>query len=271
MDTTMNTAIESGKSFFDQLKDLANSDIFVAIVIAVGFVVVTAIVTHLVTKVLRKALSQENSPLPQSSIFINIWRVCAWGIGISLMLSICFGVDASGIVTALGVGGIAISLGLQDTISNLIGGVQMSIMGTVIPGDHIEVGGRKGIVRDVKWRQVSIETANGQVVIVPNSAINNGTLIKLPPAEKIIVPINLYKNIDDIDALLSRINEEIKAEVEKIVPVTKDPIAQLTATTDYAYTGSVFFWIDLTDRPYSTTLEALDIAIRVVAKLSPTI
>lgn len=47
-------------------------------------------------------------------------------VGGSVMLSTCFGIDVSAAITALGIGGIAISLGFQDTISNLIGGVQVS-------------------------------------------------------------------------------------------------------------------------------------------------
>lgn len=258
-------------NFFDLLKEWSNSDILLALVIAAALMVVTAIVTHLVTKILKRFLSHENSPLPQSSIFINIWRICAWAIGISLMLSLCFNFDVSGAITALGVGGIALSLGLQDTISNLIGGVQMSIMGTLVPGDHVEINGRKGVVRDVKWRQVTIETPNGQMVIIPNSVINNNALVKLPPAEKIIVPVNLYKNVNDVAAWSAEVEENVKVAVGKIAPVTKDPVVQFTSVLEFSLEGNVIVWIDLTDLPYSTTVDAYDAIVRVIADSSPVI
>ena len=146
----------------------------------------TAFVAHVVTKVLRRVLSHDNSPLPSSSIFINIARVAVWAIGVSVVLSSCFGIDVSAAITALGIGGIAISLGFQDTLSNLIGGVQVSITGLVEPGDYIEVGGQRGVVRDVTWRHTSLETLSGERVVVPNSVINKSSLTHLPPLEKVV-------------------------------------------------------------------------------------
>ena len=98
------------------------------VAIALAF---TALVARAVTKVLRRVLSHDNSPLPSSSIFVNIARIAVWAVGVSVVLSSCFGIDVSAAITALGIGGIAISLGFQDTLSNLIGGVQVSITGLV--------------------------------------------------------------------------------------------------------------------------------------------
>ena len=154
------------------------------VAIALAF---TAFVAHVATKVLRRVLSHDNSPLPSSSIFINIARVAVWAIGVSVVLSSCFGIDVSAAITALGIGGIAISLGFQDTLSNLIGGVQVSITGLVEPGDYIEVGGQRGVVRDVTWRHTSLETLSGERVVVPNSVINKSSLTHLPPLEKVVV------------------------------------------------------------------------------------
>ncbi|MFR3452353.1 MAG: mechanosensitive ion channel domain-containing protein [Collinsella sp.] len=57
-------------------------------------------------------------------------------------------------VTGLGVVGIAVSLGFQDTLSNLIGGLTVSVSRTVEPGDNIRMGpsGVTGVVQDVTWR-----------------------------------------------------------------------------------------------------------------------
>ncbi len=66
-------------------------------------------------------LNRDSNPLPSSSIIINIGRGVIWATGISLILDACFGINANAIVAALGVGGIAVSLGFQDTLANLIG------------------------------------------------------------------------------------------------------------------------------------------------------
>ena len=109
------------------------------IIWAVILVIVTAIAAKVASKTLRHLLNRDDNPLPASSIFINIARAVIWMIGGSFILDNCFGINANALVAALGVGGIAISLGFQDTLSNLIGGVQVTFMGIIKPGDNIEV------------------------------------------------------------------------------------------------------------------------------------
>lgn len=99
------------------------------------------------------------------------------------MLSSCFNVNVQAAITALGVGGIAISLGFQSTLSNLIGGVQIVLAGIVEPGERIRISTYEGVVRDVTWRHTEIETADGEFVVVPNSVINTEALVKLPPLD----------------------------------------------------------------------------------------
>ena len=99
-----------------------------AVILAIG----TAVAAKVVSKTLNHLLNRDDNPLPASSIFINIARAVIWMIGGSFILDNCFGINANALVAALGVGGIAISLGFQDTLSNLIGGMQVTFMGIAL-------------------------------------------------------------------------------------------------------------------------------------------
>ncbi len=112
-----------------------------------------------------------------SSTSAAAWYGCDRG---SIILQSCFGINPNALVTALGVGGVALSLGLQDTLSNLIGGIQMTLMGVVRPGDNIEIGSETGVVTDVGLRHTTIITKLGETVIVPNSVISKTSLVQLP-------------------------------------------------------------------------------------------
>ena len=158
------------------------------LITAVVIIVITAVVGHLLTKFLRRVLNYSDE-LPSSSIFINIGRAIVWVVGGSVVLSTCFGVDVSAAITALGIGGIAISLGFQDTISNLIGGVQVSLLRIVSPGDNISVGGAAGVVKDVNWRHTTITNSKGEMVVIPNSIINKTSLVHLPPTGKVTLSL----------------------------------------------------------------------------------
>ena len=105
------------------------------------------------------------------------------------MLSTCFRVDVSAAITALGIGGIAISLGFQDTLSNLIGGLQVSLLRIIKPGDNIEVGSSTGVVKDITWRHTTIRNGAGEEVLIPNSIISKTALTHLPPTNQVSLAI----------------------------------------------------------------------------------
>ncbi len=184
---------------------------------ALIIVVLTGIAAKGARKVMNRLLIRDGSLLPSSSIFTNIVNVAVWACGLSIMLSSCFSFDLSAAVTALGVGGIAISLGCQDTISNLVGGLQVSLAGTVTPGDFIEVAGKRGIVRDVNWRYTRIETLAGEIVIVPNAAINSQSVTHLPPITCVKVPLRIWNTAKDLNVVSKEILAAVKDQVVGLV------------------------------------------------------
>lgn len=147
----------------------------------VVILIVTTLTAHGVSRLIRKLLHAEKDLLPAYSIFVNIGRVAVWVIGICVILASCFNVNVGAAVTALGVGGIAVSLGFQSTLSNLISGLQIAISKLIVPGDRVKISGHEGTVTDMTWWNTTIETAQGNKVIVPNSVINTTALVKMAP------------------------------------------------------------------------------------------
>ncbi len=230
---------------------------------ALVILVVTATVAHLLTKLLRRVLNYSDD-LPSSSIFINIGRVVVWFLGMSALLSTCFGVDVSAAVTALGIGGIAISLGFQDTISNLIGGLQVSLLRIVQPGDHISVGGSKGVVKDVTWRHTTIKNIDGETAVVPNSVINKNSLTHLPPAGKVILPLIVEGPGADLNARAAEIEAAALAAALKVGTVEQPPRLWFKEAVDVGFQGSLVFYME----DAALVNEAKDVALRAVAPLT---
>lgn len=167
---------------------LSQHPILITCIRAVIIIGVTYFVDRGVTKLLRRVLNSSATVVPASSIFVNIARACIWIIGIAVFLRVCFNYDAAGFVAALGVGGIAISLGCQDTLSNLIGGLQVSLGQLAKPGDYIEVLGQKGRVKDINWRETTLEDESGVQYLVPNSLMNKNVLTQLGDEYSVSVP-----------------------------------------------------------------------------------
>lgn len=188
---------------------------------------------------IKRALTRDSVNLPSVSIYTNISRITVWAIGITILLSTCFGVDVSGIVAALGVGGIAISLGFKDTLANLISGVQVSTCKIMKPGDHIEVSGKSGTVIDTSWRHTTIQDMNGQTVIVPNSIINSSAIVKKPAFNVVRVHIMVKCGKYPLDKL----NHLMIAKINPIVAVygklREDPRIIYTSIDDGGAKGTI--------------------------------
>lgn len=223
---------------------------------------VTAVVSRAAVALTRKAL-RRGSLLPTSSIFINVIRVGIWLVGISFMLSTCFNVDVSAIVTGLGVVGIAVSLGFQDTIANLIGGLQVSVSRTVEPGDNIKLGasGVSGVVRDVTWRYTTVDNPAGTCIVIPNSLMNTTALVKLARPESVSVPLVVTDGEQRLTVTAHRMEEAAAKALKRVDKVRKGPSVTFSEVTAQGFQGTLAF--TLTDA--SKASAATDAAIRAIA------
>lgn len=232
---------------------------------ALFILVVTALLARILTRFLRHVLDfNEEKNLPSSSIFVNIARGTVWALGICVMLSTCFKVDVSAAIAALGIGGIAISLGFQDTISNLIGGLQVSLMRIVKPGDNIQVATSTGVVKDVTWRHTTIKNSSGEEVIIPNSIINKTALVHLPPVNQVSIPFVVASNGKNLDALAATLEQTAKTAAEKVGKLSKDPAVSFSEITDAGFKGSLVFRVSDSRKG----AQAADAVLRAIAPLT---
>lgn len=156
-----------------------------AVVGKVIFVAIVAAIAYFVQKVLTRATRNglEMSNVPDASIFINIVRGTVWIIALLMILQPVFGIAPNALVTSLGAASIAVSLGLQTTISNLVGGLTLMVSKVIQPGDYITVNAITGQVTDVSWRDTTVRDRLGNAVVVPNSQLNSSAITKIAPAQ----------------------------------------------------------------------------------------
>lgn len=133
----------------------------------------TRVIARIAGGLLEIRSSRDDSILPSTSILSNIAKGIIYVIGFILILQ-TFGVAIAPLVTALGVGGIAVALALQPTLSNLFSGLQIIASGKINVGDFIQLeNGQRGIITDITWRNTVIRTAQNNQVILPNSKMSD--------------------------------------------------------------------------------------------------
>lgn len=228
----------------------------------------TVALSQVAAKGLRKLLNLDTVPLPSASIVINIVRAVIWIGGGSIILDGVYGVNTNAIVTALGVGGIAVSLGFQDTLSNLIGGLQVTFMKIVKPGDNIEVGAEAGVVQDITWRHTTIKDSLGQTVIVPNSVISKNALVHLLPANRVAVPFAVQRLREDgsdiavsLDAFADELAAVARDAADGVSPVTSEPSVFFSEVTEFGIKGKIILQVE----DAAQTSRAADAIVRAIA------
>lgn len=124
--------------------------------------------TKTTTGIIREYASRVPN-FPRTTLITHILNGVIIAIGVLMLLS-HFGISITPILTALGVGGLAVALGLQETLSNVFSGLYITVARKVRIGDFVRLeSGQEGTVKDIGWRQVSIEELPGNLVIVPNN------------------------------------------------------------------------------------------------------
>ena len=120
----------------------------------------------------------------------RILKAIIFGVGILAVLS-DLGFNMSTALAGLGIGGLAIGFGAQQTIANLFGGV--SVLGDEVfrVGDVCRFGDKTGVVEDISLRSTRIRTEDRTLVAIPNGTVATINLENLSRRDKILFKTNL--------------------------------------------------------------------------------
>jgi len=94
------------------------------------------------------------------------------------LLAVCFiwvlqllGYNVSSLIAGLGIGGLAVALALQDTLSNFFGSIFVFLDKPFAPGDWIKVAGVEGVVEEIGFRSTRIRSWPATVISIPNKTV----------------------------------------------------------------------------------------------------
>lgn len=128
-------------------------------------------------------------------------------IGVLIVLD-SLHISITPILTALGVGGLAVALALQDTLSNLFAGFYVTLGGQLRVGDYVKLdGGQEGFVTDINWRSTTIRAIANNLIVVPNAKLAQAIVTNFHlPERRTSAPVQVgvsYDNDpDDIERIL---------------------------------------------------------------------
>ncbi|MBT1180731.1 mechanosensitive ion channel family protein [Bifidobacterium sp. CP2] len=197
---------------------------------------------RILRRVVRKVL--DNSQIPSASIFVNLMRVVVWCAAATVVLQPVFGINPTTLVTALGIGGVALSLGLKDTIANVIGGFGLMLGRVIQPGDLVSIQGVTGTVVDITWRHSMIETRGGDRMVIPNSILNTASLTRLTPVNESIATVPFtVKGSCDPDEVSRDMIRRVEAGAADVMRPENPPLVKFTGFSPYGEEGQILVFV----------------------------
>lgn len=156
-------------------------------------------------------------------------RAVVFALG-GLMILSALGVAITPLVAALGIGGLAVGLALQDTLANLFGGIHLLADKPLRVGDYVRLEtGQEGMVLDIGWRTTRIRMASNTLAVVPNAKLAQSILLNYSSGGQQLslhVPVSVGPATDP-EVVEKILVEEAKRAAEVIPGLLLDPPPQV--------------------------------------------
>lgn len=134
------------------------------------------------------------------------------------------GVEIKTLLTALGVGTLAVALALQSTLTNLFAGIQLSVTKPIRVGDFIELeDGTQGYVLDIGWRATRLRQIPNNLVVLPNARLAemrlvNYTLPEEPQAVQVAVGVAYGSDLRQVEQVAVEVAKSLQTELPEADP-----------------------------------------------------
>ena len=140
--------------------------------------------THISGMLFRYYIRRYDLPVSAPGLAIGVINGILWILGFLFALTV-LGVSIAPLLTALGIGGLAVSLALKDTLENIFAGINVLMEKSIRVGDFIRLeSGQEGTVKDITWRTTRIQLLSNNTVIIPNSKLAQSVVTNYHLPEK---------------------------------------------------------------------------------------
>lgn len=163
-------------SFWDTLKtwlpDIALHNLLPAVIIlAIGLLVI-----RLVMAIARKSLVRTKLEKAAHSLILSLLRVAMYLL-LALIVASALGIDVTGVVALASVLTLAISLSVQDALTNVIGGFTLLSTHPFSSGDYVEIGEQAGTVQEIGMVYTKLTTPDNKLISLPNSTVVSAQIV----------------------------------------------------------------------------------------------
>lgn len=214
------------------------------VVPALILLVMGILAIRIAVKLVTAALGKTKLEKAAHSLILSVVRAVLY-ILLGLMVATKLGIDVTSVVALASVLTLAVSLALQNIMSNVIGGFTILTTQPFHSGDFVEIAGQSGTVAEINMSYTKLETPDKKVISIPNSAVVAAQIVNYSASDTRRVDVNVSASYDApvqtvIDALV------LAGTLDNVL-LEPAPFAAVTAYGDSAISYTLRVWVKNAD------------------------
>ena len=210
-------------------------------------------------KLTRKMLEKSKLEKAAHTLILTAVQVVLYVL-LALAVASGLGIDVTGVVAMASVLTLAVSLSVQNALSNVIGGFTLLYTRPFVAGDFVEIAGQSGTVQEIGMTYTKLATADNKNVSIPNSAVTSAEIVNYSVLGTRRVSVEIAVSYDAPTELVL----EALTEAGNVPTILEDkpPFAALSSYGDSSIKYILHVWCTAND--YWTTTFAVNEKIRTV-------
>lgn len=177
------------------LTSLSGSLFFKKLMGTVLILVIGVLIIRVIMRIITAALEKSHLEKAAHSLILSLARAAMY-ILLFLIAASQMGIDVSSIVALASVLTLALSLALQNMVSNLIGGFVILYTHPFHSGDYVEIAGQGGTVKEISMTYTVLATPDNRIISIPNSAVAAAQVVNYSSADSRRVELTVTASYD---------------------------------------------------------------------------
>lgn len=229
--------VESVQSWFSTL--IGNSDagdIALLVLKTLGILLVCLLAKRLLLISFSKILSKTRLEQGLRTFLRSVFNILFWLLTIIIVAG-SLGISTTPLLAAFSVIGLALTLAVQDSLSNLAGGINILVSKPFVLGDYIEIDADSGTVCEIGMIHTCLQTVDNRRVMLPNSKVMSARVINY--STESLRRVDLAFSVS-YDVPIAAVQAAILAMVAQEKRVLAEPAAAVVRVTDYGERGITY-------------------------------
>ena len=211
---------------------------------AVAILVLGVLAIRIVMKLIRMTLEKSKLEKAAHSLITSLAKAAMY-ILLGLITASALGIDVTSIVALASVLTLALSLALQNMVSNIIGGFTILYTQPFHSGDYVEIAGQGGTVMEINMTYTVLSTPDNKRIAIPNSSVVAAQIVNYSAAEtrrvEVVASASYEMSVQQVlDALIHA------GTVDKVL-ADPAPAAVVTAYGESSISYSLRLWVKNAD------------------------